>query len=76
MNEYDLKTIILSTLFSGVALLVAVWGYHAVYEIPFTITNMLSGTVSGVTVLIILICYLKLRELRRFESGEKDNAEV
>jgi len=66
MNEYDLKAIILSTLLSGVSLLVAVWGYHFAYMIPQTITNMLSGTVSSVTILIVLMCYLKIREIRRF----------
>ena len=76
MNEYDLKTIIISTLFSGVALLVTVWGYHLVYQIPHTITNMLSGVVSGVTILVVLMCYAKLRDLRRFEEGEDVDGEI
>lgn len=76
MNEYDLKTIIISTLFSGVALLVTIWGYHFAYQIPHTITNMLTGVVSGVTILVVLICYLKIKELREFEESEDEDGKT
>jgi len=72
MNEYDIKAVVLATLFSGVALLVTVWGYHLAYRIPLLITNMLSGVVSGVTVLVVLICYLKLRDMRNFIEEDED----
>ena len=73
VNEYDWKTLMISSLVFGMTVVGTVWGFYFNSFIPYDLASVLTGMFSGCSVMLSVICYLKIRDIKNFYEEDEDD---